>query len=158
MQIYSISIVSGIKWLYVPHLKGSAVLCAVLSCFSCVQPFPTLWTTIVCQAPLSIEFSRKEYWSGCHALLQGIFPTQGLNPRLLRLLHWQAGSLPQAPPGKPIQKDTSCKNNTFWVLNKWYNTALLEWTHWVDRGYLASDFGTWMPQVSSLVPPDQQKA
>ena len=31
---------------------------------------------------------------GCHALLQGIFPTQGLNPRLLHLLHWQAGSLP----------------------------------------------------------------
>ena len=28
---------------------------------------------------------------GCHALLQGIFPTQGLNPRLLSLLHWQAG-------------------------------------------------------------------
>ena len=29
----------------------------------------------------------------CHALLQGIFPTQGLNPHLLHLLHWQAGSL-----------------------------------------------------------------
>ena len=38
---------------------------------------------------------------GCHALLQGIFPTQGSNLRLLRLLHWQAGSLPLAPPGKP---------------------------------------------------------
>ena len=29
---------------------------------------------------------------GCHALLQGIFPTQGLNLGLLCLLHWQAGS------------------------------------------------------------------
>ena len=29
---------------------------------------------------------------GCHALLQGIFPTQRLNPRLLHLLRWQAGS------------------------------------------------------------------
>ena len=36
----------------------------------------------------------------CHSLLQGIFPTQGLNPRLLRLLHWQAGSLPLVPSGK----------------------------------------------------------
>ena len=36
------------------------------------------------QAPLSIEFSRQEYWSGCHSLLQGIFPTQELN---LGLLH-----------------------------------------------------------------------
>ena len=33
--------------------------------------------------------------------LQGIFPTQGSNPRLLHLLHWQAGSLPLAPHGKP---------------------------------------------------------
>ena len=34
-------------------------------------------------------------------LLQGIFPSQGSNPCLLCLLHWQAGSLPLAPPGKP---------------------------------------------------------
>ena len=40
---------------------------------------------------------------GCHALLQGIFPTQGSNPQLLSLLHWQAGSLPLAPPGKPVR-------------------------------------------------------
>ena len=37
----------------------------------------------------------------CHALLQGIFLTQGSNPRLLPLLHWHMGSLPLAPPGKP---------------------------------------------------------
>ena len=30
----------------------------------------------------------------CHALFQGIFLTQGLNPHLLYLLHWQAHSLP----------------------------------------------------------------
>ena len=45
-------------------------------------------------------FSSKNTGVGCHALLQGIFLTQGLNPRLLHLLHWQAGSLPLAPPGK----------------------------------------------------------
>ena len=38
---------------------------------------------------------------GCHALLQGIFLIQGWNPHLLGLLHWQAGSLPLAPPGNP---------------------------------------------------------
>ena len=37
----------------------------------------------------------------CHALLQGIFPTQGSNQHLLCLLQWQACSLPLAPPGKP---------------------------------------------------------
>ena len=36
---------------------------------------------------------------GCYFLLQGIFPTQGWNPHLLHLLHWQEGSLPLAPPG-----------------------------------------------------------
>ena len=48
----------------------------ILSCFSRVRLCVTLWTA-VCQAPLSMGFSRREYWSGCHALLQGIFPTQG---------------------------------------------------------------------------------
>ena len=37
----------------------------------------------------------------CHALLQGIFPTQGSSPPLLCLLHWQADSLPLTPSGKP---------------------------------------------------------
>ena len=57
----------------------------------------TLWT-VACQAALSMGFSRQEYWSGCHALLQVIFSTQGWNLHLLHLLHWQAGSLPLAPP------------------------------------------------------------
>ena len=40
-----------------------AVICVycVLSCFSRVQLFPTLWT-LVRQAPLSMGFSRQEYW------------------------------------------------------------------------------------------------
>ena len=43
------------------------------------------------QAPLSMEFSRQEYWSGCHVLLQGILQTQGSNPCLLRLLYLAGG-------------------------------------------------------------------
>ena len=39
---------------------------------------------------------------GCHLLFQGLFPTQRSNPHLLCLLHWQAGSLPLAPPGNPL--------------------------------------------------------
>ena len=45
----------------------------------------------LCQAPLSMVFSGKNTGMGCHALLQGIFLTQGLNPHLLYLLQWQAG-------------------------------------------------------------------
>ena len=61
-----------------------------------------LWA-VACQAPLLCpwEFSGKSTRVGCHLLLQGIFPTQGLNPCLLCLLHWQAGSLPPVLPGKP---------------------------------------------------------
>ena len=42
--------------------------------------------TVACQAPQSMDFSRQEKWAGvgCHFLLQGIFPTRGLN---LGLLH-----------------------------------------------------------------------
>ena len=40
----------------------------------------------------------KDTRVGCHALLQGIFPTQGSNSHFLRLLHWRVGSLPLAPP------------------------------------------------------------
>ena len=51
-------------------------------------------------------FSRQEYWNGLEdqtaALHQGIFLTQGLNSHLLCLLHWQEGSLPLLPPGKPL--------------------------------------------------------
>ena len=35
-------------------------------------------------------------------VLQGIFLTQGLNPCLLHLLHWQGDSLILVPPWKPI--------------------------------------------------------
>ena len=67
----------------------SSISTCVLSCFSPVQIFATLWT-VAHQVPLSIGFPRQEYWSGLPFLLQGIFPTQGSNPRLLCLLHWQA--------------------------------------------------------------------
>ena len=48
-------------------------------------------------------FSKQGYWSGLHFFLQEIFPTQGSNPRLLYLPHWQATSLPLAPPGLVFQ-------------------------------------------------------
>ena len=70
----------------------------VLSCFSCVQLFVTLWA-VARQAPLSMGFSSQDTGVGCHALLQGIFQTWQWNPHLFCLLHWQADSLPLAPPG-----------------------------------------------------------
>ena len=48
-----------------------------------------------CSPPASVPgISGENTGVGCHLLLQGIFLTQGLKPRLLHLLHWQADSLP----------------------------------------------------------------
>ena len=63
----------------------------VLNRFSRVRLLVTLWTADR-QAP-----------PDCHFLLQGIFHNQGSNPQLWCLLHWQTGSLPPAPPGKPYE-------------------------------------------------------
>ena len=55
----------------------------------------TPWT-ITLQAPLSMEFSRQEYWSGQPYPSPGDLP----NPEIKTVL--QADSLPSEPPGKPI--------------------------------------------------------
>ena len=52
---------------------------------------------------------------------QGIFLTQGLNPHVLCLLHWQAGSLLLPPPGKPHPR----KGQTA-VFNKCYGTGIAD--------------------------------
>ena len=56
---------------------------------------------IACQAPLSVGLSRLESWSRLPCTSPGDLPDPGMEPSLLHLLHWQEGSLPLAPPGKP---------------------------------------------------------
>ena len=71
----------------------------MLICSSHVRLFATLWT--IAHQALSVHgFPSKNTRVGCHALLQGISPTQGLNPHLSGLLHWQVCSLPLVAPGK----------------------------------------------------------
>ena len=66
--------------LYGIPIKYTVVLCLKTNELKVLiaRLFVIPWT-VACQAPLSMGFSRQEY---CHALLQGIFPTQGLNPDL----------------------------------------------------------------------------
>ena len=54
----------------------------LLSRFSCVQLFATLWT-VACQSSLSIGFSRYEYWSGLPCLPPGDLPDPGTEPSSL---------------------------------------------------------------------------
>ena len=58
----------------------------------------TPWT-VARQAPLSVEFSRQEYWSELPFPSPGDLPDPGIR-RFLHLLHWQAGSISAEPPGK----------------------------------------------------------
>ena len=64
----------------------------VLSCFSCVQFFVTLWT-VALQARLSMEFSRQEYWAGLPCPLSGDLPDPGIKPASPTALALQAYSL-----------------------------------------------------------------
>ena len=69
---------------------------------SVTQSRPTLCDPVDCSPPVSSVhgISQDRFFPGkntgvvCHFQLQGIFLTQGLNPRLL---HWQADSLPVSP-------------------------------------------------------------
>ena len=54
----------------------------VLSCFSHIQLFVTPWT-VACQAPLSVEFSRQEYWSGLPCPPPGDLPHPVIEPKSL---------------------------------------------------------------------------
>ena len=95
-----------------------AVLCGVLNRFSCVLLSVTLWT-VAHQVPLSMRFSRQEYWSGLSCPPPGDLPDPGIELHLLCLLHWQAGSLPLAPTGRPT---TECRLYLMVASNKQWTT------------------------------------
>ena len=61
--------------------------------------------------------------AGCHALLRGIFPIQGLNLHLLCLLHWQIGSLPHCHLGSP-EEHAMLKNESMIILGPWLSPGL----------------------------------
>ena len=72
-------------------------MCYAKSC----QPCPTLCDPMDCNPTGSSVYGDSPGMNigvGYYFLLQGIFPTQGSNPRLLQ---WQAGSLLLVPSGKP---------------------------------------------------------
>ena len=85
---------SGMTITYCTKICNVHAFVIVVQSLSCVWLFVTPWT-ISCHTPLSMGFSRQEYWSGCQFLLQGIFSTQGSKAHLL---HWQVDSLPLGRP------------------------------------------------------------
>ena len=107
------------KW---HHMVVVVQLLSLSDCFA--TPWP-----VAHKAPLSMGFSRQEYWSGLHFLLQGIFSTQGSNPWLLHCkwipYHWATREaqmpswrklkylFPKASLGE--QKVHKARSDLFWL-------------------------------------------
>ena len=97
-----------IKNIFSPEYRPSVLItgrfhickfACMLSRFSCVQLFETLWT-VACQAPLSIGFSRQN-WSGLPCPPPGDLPDPGIKPTSLMSPALTGRFFPLVPPGKP---------------------------------------------------------
>ena len=92
----------------------------MLSCFSLVRPCAAL-CTVACQTPLSMGFSRQEYWSRLPCPPPenpnpGIEPTSLTSPALAG----PTSSLSLAPPGKPQFKYLQCRETFLNILPPWW--------------------------------------
>ena len=100
------------EWLMVNSVNQSlSVSCLIFISHSVMSN--SLWPHWLYPARLLCPWNSlgKNTGVGCHALLQGIFPTQGSNPDLL---HLQADSLPSEPPGKPNIRVKRPQRAEFW--------------------------------------------
>ena len=73
---------------------------AVLSHFNHVQLFMTLWT-VAHQAPLSMGFSRQEYWNGLPCPPPRDLLNPGIEPVSLKSPALTGNFFTAEPPGKP---------------------------------------------------------
>ena len=89
----------------------SAVCVCVCVCVKLLQLYLTICDPLDCKSTRLLcpwDTSGKNTGVGSMPSSRGIFPTQGLNPHHIHLLHWQEGSLPLTPSGKPSVLFTYC--------------------------------------------------
>ena len=106
----------------------------VLSRFSRVWLFVTPWT-VAHQAPLSMGFSRQEYWSGLPCPPPGDLPNPGIKPRSLAV---RADSLPVKPQGKPKNTGVGSLSLLQWIFwpGNWTGVSCIAggfFTNWAMR-------------------------
>ena len=81
-------------------LNINHVCACLLSCFGSVQLFVIPWTA-ACQPPLSMGFSRQEYWSELSCPPPGDFPNPGTEPAspnaICKMFFFSLGILDPAP-------------------------------------------------------------
>ena len=105
--------------LYLPKSHSESNAC-VLS----YVPFFATPQTVACQAPLSMDSPGKSNGVGCHALLHGIFPIQGLNLHLRCFLLWQAGSSPPCHLGRPVKANKKVNYSNFVLYETEYHNQV----------------------------------
>ena len=87
--------------------------------FWCAQPLFAIHGLSPARLLCPWNYPGKSSGVGCHFLLYGIFPTQGSNLHLLRLLHWQADSLPLSRLGGYSKRYHDCRGKKDWVRLLW---------------------------------------
>ena len=113
----------------------------MLSHFSCVWLFATLWT-VAFQAPLSMGFFRQEYWSGLPGLPTGDFSHPAIERRSLAFSALQADSLPLNHWEAPLCRVHFVKCWAEWItswnqdcqekyqqpqISRWYHSNCRKW-------------------------------
>ena len=99
------------SWLLVPLLYVLVTqLCPMLCHFMDSSP----------QAPLWMELSRQEYWSGLPFPSPGYLPNPGIEPESVSL---QADSLPSEHPGRPLKKRKSTLRSKTWSVLSFHTLA-----------------------------------
>ena len=104
--------VRGGSWGALRALGLEQVVCVCVLAQS-VQLFATPWT-VAHQAPLSMEYSRQECWSGLPFPPPGDLPDPGTDLVSLVSPALKTDSLPTAPPGKPM--NTHYKERVYEIL------------------------------------------
>ena len=151
----------------------------MLSSFSHVQLFATLWT-VGLQAPLSMGFSRQEYWSGLPCSSPRDLLDPGTEPASLTLLQWQMGFftnsatwkaeclaallLPSQAPTTKKKKKKKGSSETYFLQNrrkarKNYNEKeekMMSQTLFKETKYLISKFFTAIAKIFSEVQFNEQ--
>ena len=101
-------------------------------CIKVLQSYSTLYNPVDCSPPGSsvhvILQARILKWAAMPSP-PGDLPTQGSNPHLLCLLHWQASSLPLAPPGKTHYPFTYLKRGKHESMVCLYRVTFVEQFH-----------------------------
>ena len=102
-----------------------------------------LWTATR-QAPLSMGFSRQEYWSGLPFSSPRDLPNLGIESWSLAL---QADSLPSESPGKPMKLLAQCLANSkyyyriiFVKVTSWFSLSISKIAKQLSIQLLKSDF------------------